>query len=78
MTPEPKNHLFLRSELRALLAAVAMAAAAGNPSSEFAAGFAAALDAVAVGIGLEDVPAQRTHTVTIEQTSRARLGGWAR
>jgi hypothetical protein len=75
MTPEAKNHLFLRSEIRALLTAIAMAAAAGNPSPEFAAGFAAALDAVAAGVGLEDVAQRAQRTIVLEQPQRARLGG---
>jgi hypothetical protein len=77
MTPEPQNHLFLRSELRALLTAVAMAAAGGNHSEEYEAGFAAAVTSIAVGLGIEGLPPQpqRTQTVTIEQPYRARLGG---
>jgi hypothetical protein len=74
-TPEPKNHVFLRSELRALLSAIGLTAAGCQPSEEYAAGFSAALTAMSVGLGLEDLPAQRMQTITVEQPQWVRLGG---
>ena len=74
---EPKNHVFLRSELRAILAGLAMAAA-GTSSGDFADGFNAALLAVAVAVGLEDAPPMTQRTITVEQPRRARLAGGIR
>ena len=61
---EPTRNSYLKSELRNILAAVAVAAASGNHPAEFAAGFEAALTAVAVATGLERRPRQRTVTVS--------------
>lgn len=72
--PEPKSHMFLRSELRALFSAIALTAAGCQPSAEYAAGFSAALTAMAVGLGLEEMPAQQTQTFTIEKPQWVRLG----
>lgn len=74
MRNEPQRHVYLRSELRDLLAAVALAAASGNHSAEYAAGFEESLTAVAVGLGLEERP-QRRQIITVEQPQRARLTG---
>lgn len=60
---EPVPHMYLCSEIRNILAAVALAARAGNHSAEYAAGFEDALTAVAVGLGLEERPRQRTITI---------------
>ncbi len=70
---EPKNHVFLRSELRSILAALALAG--GTSSGDFADGFNAALLAVAVAVGLEDAPPMTHRTITVEQPRRARLAG---
>lgn len=62
---EPTRNAYLKSELRNILAGLAVAAQGSNHSAEYAAGFEAALSAVAVVTGLERRPRQRT--VTIEQ-----------
>ena len=62
---EPTRNAYLKSELRNILAAVAVAAARGNHPPEFAAGFEAALTAVGVATGLERRRRQRTVTVPL-------------
>ena len=75
--PEPKPHVYLRSELRSLMGAIALAAQAGNNSDEYMAGFSAALLSMAVGLGLEEMPAPapRRQKVTIEEPHWVRLTG---
>jgi hypothetical protein len=57
MTPEPKNYMYLRSEIRSQVAALALAAAnvgaAGCVNVEYAAGYIDALRAVLVTFGVE-------------------------
>jgi hypothetical protein len=60
---EPIRNAYLLSELRNILAAIAVAAQSGNHSPEYAAGFEDALRSIAVATGLERRPAQRTITV---------------
>jgi hypothetical protein len=62
-TPEPTRNAYLRSELRNILAALAVATVSSSPTPEYAAGFQAALIAVATATGLEQHPQQRTVTV---------------
>ncbi len=64
---EPTRNAYLKSELRNILAGIAMAAANGTPTADYAAGFEAALTAVAVATGLERRPRQRTITARITQ-----------
>jgi hypothetical protein len=63
MRDEPTRNAYLLSELRNILAAIAVASASSNRSPEYAAGFEDALHAVAVATGLERRPTQRTITV---------------
>lgn len=60
---EPISHAYLRSDLRNLLKALALAGGRGR--TEYSEGYADALAAVAVGLGLEP-PAAR-FIITIEQ-----------
>ena len=71
MHDEPTRNAYLLSELRNILAAVAVAAASGNHTPEYAAGFEATLSAVAVATGLERRPTQRT--ITVERAHRKAL-----
>ncbi len=64
---EPISHAYLRSDLRQLLQALALVGGRGN--SEYCAGFADALAAVAVGLGLQ---APQRPTITIEQPEYTR------
>jgi len=68
---EPTRNTYLLSELRNILAAVAVAAASGNHTPEYAAGFEAALMAMSVALGLERRPRQRT--ITVERVHRKAL-----
>lgn len=72
-----KDYMYLRSDLRLLLGAIALAAQNANRSDEYNEGFSDALRSVAAGVGLEEMPQQpqRTQTITIEQPQRTRLGG---
>jgi hypothetical protein len=63
MRDEPTRNAYMLSELRNILAALALAAKSGNHTPEYAAGFEDALLAVAVATGLEQRPRQRTVTV---------------
>lgn len=56
---EPISHAYLRSDLRNMLAAIAVGALSTQPSPEFAAGFEAALLAVAVATGIAPRPQKR-------------------
>jgi hypothetical protein len=69
---EPTRNAYLLSELRNILAAIAVAAQSGNHTPEYAAGFEAALSAVAVATGLEQRPKQRT--ITVDQQRRIANG----
>lgn len=48
----PVRHAYLRDDIKNVLAAVAVAAAGGQRSTEYEAGFADALRAVAIGLGM--------------------------
>lgn len=61
---EPTRNAYLKSELRNILAGLAVAAQSGNHPAEYAAGFEAALSAVAVATGLVRRPRRRTVTVS--------------
>ncbi len=61
---EPTRNAYLKSELRNILAGLAVAAQGSNHTTEYAAGFEAALAALAVATGLEKRPRQRTVTVS--------------
>jgi ribosomal protein S20 len=60
MRDEPTRNAYMKSELRNILAAIALAAQSGNHSQEYADGFEAALSAIAVATGLVQCPARRT------------------
>ncbi len=68
---QAKEYMYLRSDLRLLLGAIAMAAQNANRSDEYNAGFSDALLAVAVGVGLEEMARQRT--VIVEQQAGGKL-----
>ena len=63
------RNLYLKSDLRNILKAAALAAANGNRGTEYGDGFDDALTMVAAALGLEPPVAER-RTITVERPKR--------